>query len=219
VKATGVTMHGEATWQPGAAARDTSRQRPPGPAGTHLLAWGLIVLTTLVSSPAACQPAVTDLLGAVNLTHYPPGMKPPEFNGPTVEGPTVSLVSLRGRVVLLNFWSSWCLDCRSEMPIFEQLHRDFAAQGLTILGVNVREGTRTIRRYAGELDLTFPLVLDPKGKITASYGVTGLPTTFLIGRDGRPVALAIGPRHWGATPTRATIEALLAEPTVEEESR
>jgi peroxiredoxin len=101
------------------------------------------------------------------------------------------------------------------MPIFEQLHRDFAAQGLTILGVNVREGTRTIRRYAGELDLTFPLVLDPKGKITASYGVIGLPTTFLIGRDGRPVALAIGPRHWDAAPARAIIKTLLAEPEVQ----
>lgn len=96
--------------------------------------------------------------------------------------------------------------------MFEQLHRDFAAQGLTIFGVNVREGTRTIRRYAEELDLTFPLVLDPKGKVTASYGVVGLPTTFLIGRDGRPVALAIGPRDWDAAPARAIIQTLLAEP-------
>jgi peroxiredoxin len=95
------------------------------------------------------------------------------------------------------------------------LHRDFAAQGLAILGVNLREGTRTIRRYADELDLTFPLVLDPKGKITASYGVIGVPTTFLIGRDGRPVTLAIGPRDWGAAPARAIIQTLLAEPEVQ----
>jgi peroxiredoxin len=99
--------------------------------------------------------------------------------------------------------------------MFEQLHRDFATQGLTIVGVNIREGTRTIRRYAEELDLTFSLVLDAKGKITASYGVIGLPTTFLIGRDGRPVALAIGPRHWDAAPARAIIQTLLAEPEVE----
>jgi peroxiredoxin len=166
----------------------------------------------MVAPGTASQLPLTDLMESLGLSPYPHGMKPPEFNAQTVGGPTVPLAGLRGRVVLLNFWASWCRDCRAELPMFEQLHRDLAAQGRTILGVNVREGTRTIRRYADELDLTFPLVLDPKGKITASYGVIGLPTTFLIGRDGRPVALAIGPRHWDAAPARAVIQTLLAEP-------
>ncbi len=123
----------------------------------------------------------------------------------------VSLADLRGRVVLLTFWASWCQECRPEMPAFEQLHRDFTARGLTVLGVNVREGTRTIQRYARELGLTFPLVLDSKGEIRASYGVIGLPTTFLIGRDGRTVGLAVGPREWDSGPARAIIQALLTE--------
>jgi cytochrome c biogenesis protein CcmG/thiol:disulfide interchange protein DsbE len=185
------------------------------PLASQALAWGCIALASMLTPVTASQLPVTSLLENLSLSSYPHGMKPPEFNRQTVEGPRVSLASLRGRVVLLNFWASWCRDCRSEMLMFEQLHRDFAAQGLTILGVNIREGTRMIRRYAEELDLTFPLVLDAKGKITASYGVIGLPTTFLIGRDGRPVALAIGPRDWDAAPARAIIKTLLAEPEVQ----
>ena len=77
----------------------------------------------------------------------------------------------------------------------------------------------SFQRYAKELGLTFPLVLDPKGEIFASYGVIGLPTTFLIGRDGRPVALAIGHREWASALARAIIKALLAEPAVRERTR
>jgi cytochrome c biogenesis protein CcmG/thiol:disulfide interchange protein DsbE len=196
-------------------ARDMRGPRPPTPAARRMLAGGLVVLVSVLGPLAASQPAVTDLLGGLNLTGYPPGTKPPQFAGHTVEDQAVSLAGLRGRVILLTFWATWCQECRLEMPVFERLHRDFAAQELIVMGVNVREERQTIQRYADELDLTFPLVLDPKGKIIASYGVIGLPTTFLIGRDGRPVAHAIGPRHWDAAPTRAIIQALLAEPEVQ----
>jgi peroxiredoxin len=103
------------------------------------------------------------------------------------------------------------------MPLFERLHRDFAAQGLTVLGVNFREDKQAIEAYAKALDLTFSLVLDSHGTITRSYGVIGLPTTILIGRDGRPAALAVGPRDWGSEPARSLMQALLAEPVVDKE--
>jgi peroxiredoxin len=98
------------------------------------------------------------------------------------------------------------------MPVLERLHREFAPRGLAVIGINAREGREVIRRYASELGLTFPLVLDRDAKINALYGVVGLPTTFLVGRDGRAVALAVGPRDWASTPGRALIQALLAEP-------
>jgi peroxiredoxin len=98
------------------------------------------------------------------------------------------------------------------MPVLEQLHRDFATEGLTILAVNLREGTQAVQQYAEQLSLTFPLLLDPSGKSAALYGVIGLPTTFLIGRDGRAVALAVGAREWASAPARAIIQGLLAEP-------
>jgi peroxiredoxin len=98
------------------------------------------------------------------------------------------------------------------MPVLERLHRESGGKGLAIIGINVRENTQTVRRYARELGLTFPLVLDLAGTINALYGVVGLPATFLIGRDGRSIAFAIGPREWGSPPARALIEALLSEP-------
>src|SRR6266446_161339 len=180
--------------------------------GKHWLAWGLVALVTLCGPPAMGQPAITDLLRALNLSNYPSGMRPPAFNSSTLTGQTVALADLRGRVVLLTFWTTWCAECHPEMPLFESLHRDFAAQGLAILGVNVREGTGAVAQYAQELGLTFPLVVDPQGRISTAYGVIGLPTTFLIGRDGRAVALATGPRAWGSALARTIIQTLLAEP-------
>jgi len=81
-----------------------------------------------------------------------------------------------------------------------------------VIGINAREGAASVRAYAKQLGLSFALVLDSRGDINTAYGVIGLPTTFLIGRDGRPVALAIGPREWGGKAARSLIEALLAAP-------
>jgi peroxiredoxin len=179
-----------------------------------MAAWGIVALLTAVNAVAAERPTLPELLKGLNLSGYPSVMQPPDFSGLTADGQKVSLAGLSGRVVLLNFWATWCLECRPEMPMFERLHREFSAQGLAVVGINAREGTATIREYAKELGLTFPLILDPKGTINAAYGVIGLPTTFLIGRSGQAVALAIGPREWSGKQARALIQALLAEPVV-----
>jgi len=178
-------------------------------------AWWLAVglLRGSFCSPApADSPAVTSLLKPMDLRGYPSGTTPPLFNGHTLEARRVSIADLRGKVLLVNFWASWCRECRPEMPALERLHRELAPRGLAVVGINAREDREAVRRYAKDLDLTFTLVLDPDGTINAAYGVVGLPTTFVIGRDGRAVALAVGPREWASVPARAIIEALLAEP-------
>jgi cytochrome c biogenesis protein CcmG/thiol:disulfide interchange protein DsbE len=128
-----------------------------------------------------------------------------------VEGSLLSLESLRSCVVLLNFWASWCLECRAELPILERLHRDYAPRGLMVVAVNFREEREAVRRYARQLGLTMPLVQDSAGDIRQSYGVIGFPTSFLVARDGRAVARAIGPREWASAEARALIESLLME--------
>lgn len=177
--------------------------------------WRRIARCCIAVSVALVLPAeggglTSEQRATLSLGTYPPGMQAPALDGRTLDGRTVSLGELRGRVVLLNFWASWCLECRPEMPAFERLHRSLAASGLTVLGINVRESEPTVRRYAGELRLTFPIVLDTDGVIGRRYGVLGLPTTFLIGRDGSAVALAIGPREWGSAAAEAIIRSLLA---------
>jgi peroxiredoxin len=172
---------------------------------------GLVAFLTLFGTPAIGQPA--GVLQALGLSGYPADTRPPGFSAMTVDGRPLSLESLRGRVVLLNFWATWCLECRVELPALEQLHRDYASRGLTVLAVNFREEPGAVRRYARALGLTMPLLVDPAGAITKSYGVIGFPTSFLIGRDGRAVARAIGPREWATAEARALIESLLGEPT------
>jgi len=105
------------------------------------------------------------------------------------------------------------------MPVLERLHRELGARGLAVIGINTRETPATVRRYTDDLGLSFRFVLDLDGKINALYGVIGLPTTFLIGRDGHAVALAVGPRDWESPQARAIIEAMLAEPAPARDSR
>lgn len=177
-----------------------------------LVRWGLLVVA--VCSPASAdQSAVTPLLKPLDLLGYRSGTMPPPFTGHTLDARQLSLTEFRGKVIVVTFWASWCLECRTEMPLLEGLHRAFASRGLAIIGVNAREDKTVIGRYAEELGLTFPLVLDPGGKINALYGVIGLPTSFVVGRDGRAVAFGTGPREWASAPARALLEALLAEPT------
>jgi peroxiredoxin len=159
----------------------------------------------------ATRAETADLFKRLALYVYKPSTKPPDFTGRTAEGKTVSLASLRGKVVIVNFWASWCRECRPEMPLFEQLHREFAARGLAVVGINAREGTAVVRSFRKEQNLTFPLALDANGEIQEAYSVIGLPTTFLIARDGRAVALAVGPRAWSSAAAKTVIMTLLAE--------
>jgi peroxiredoxin len=172
----------------------------------------LVLILGLPGPAGAADTRLAPLLKALDLRAYAPATRPPDFTADTAAAGEVSLAKLRGQVVIVNFWASWCAECRPEMPLFERLHRDHGGHGLAIVGVNARESASTVHRYARELDLTFPLVLDPRGAINGLYGVVGLPTTFVIGRDGRAVAFAVGPRAWRSAPARALIETLLEEP-------
>lgn len=173
---------------------------------------GFVASVTLLTTSAAGPPA--GALQALGLAGYPAETRPPGFSGVTVDGFPLSLESLQGRVVVLNFWASWCFECQVELPVLERVHRDYAPRGLTVLPVNLREDPRTIRQFARERGLTMPLLVDPAGAIGQTYGVVGLPTSFLIDRGGRAVARAIGPREWTGPAARLLVESLLAEPTV-----
>lgn len=178
------------------------------------MAWrlaGALLVVAMCGSASADQP-VTALLKPLDLVGYRSGTKPPHFSGQTLDARPLSLTDLRGKVVVVNFWASWCLECRPEMPVLERLHRELGSRGLAIVGINAREDKPAVGRYARELGLTFPLLLDPGGQNNALYGVIGVPATFVVGRDGRAVAFGLGPRDWGSAPARALVEALLAEP-------
>lgn len=172
-----------------------------------------LLLVVFCGSAFADPQKLAPQVKALNLVEYRPGTAPPRFDGETLDGRRLSLGALRGKVVVVNFWAGWCAECRPEMPVLQRLHREFAARGLAVVGVNAQETKQEVARYVHDLGLTFPIVLDPDRAIGADYGVFGLPATFVIARDGRAVAFAVGAREWEGASGRSLIRSLLAEPT------
>lgn len=133
----------------------------------------------------------------------------PEFTLSDAAGRKVSLKDFRGKIVMLNFWASWCGPCREEMPAMERLYREFRDQGFVVLSVNVRDKRDEALAFMKELNLTYPVVFDPSGRWLLRYGAWGLPNTYLIGREGEGLARMRGHADWYSPAARELIEALV----------
>ncbi len=128
-----------------------------------------------------------------------------------VDGATHDLAQLKGRVVLVNFWATWCPPCRREMPSMERLSQALKGDAFSVLAVDVGEDVDTIEAFTGQLDTmpTFPIVLDTRSRVMQAWKVAGLPTTYLVDRQGRIVASAIGGREFDHPEMVALIRGLL----------
>ena len=113
------------------------------------------------------------------------------FTMTTLSGEEVSLESLRGRHVLVNFWATWCVPCREEMPYLQAISDDHAEQ-IVVLGVNLGEDTKRIQPFVDEMKLTFPILLDPPDALLAEHNVRGLPVSYVVGPEGAIVYRQIG---------------------------
>ncbi len=113
------------------------------------------------------------------------GMEAPDFSLSDPSGETVHLRDLRGRVVVVDFWATWCPPCRELMPHIQKMHEELAANGLTVLGLDVGEDAATVTKFAEKRSYTFRLLLDAEPQVTSRYFVQGYPTTFVIDRAGR----------------------------------
>ncbi len=112
------------------------------------------------------------------------GSPAPDFELIDLEGNTQRLSDLRGSVVLLNFWATWCSPCEVEMPVLDAAYQRYRDQGLVVLAVNFDETEAEVRAFRDRMDLSFPVVLDPGGQVQQLYRVRGYPTSFLVDRDG-----------------------------------
>ena len=113
-----------------------------------------------------------------------PGVTAPSLAASTVAGEHLELKTQAGKVVLVDFWATWCPPCVAAMPDLEQVHRDYHDRGFMVLGVNQEPGSQErVRRFMRNRGITFPSLVDPGG-LSRGWGVYTFPTSFLIGRDG-----------------------------------
>jgi len=114
-----------------------------------------------------------------------PAVSAPDFTLRTADGKNLRLNEQRGRVVLVNFWATWCAPCRQEMPLLNQLYQKYQGSGFTLLGVNVDEDSRNAINVANKLRLSFPVLLDADKAVSKRYDLSSMPSTLLIDRDGK----------------------------------
>ncbi len=151
-----------------------------------LLLGGLCLLSLLAF---AQQPGA----GLTRLPDPPPA---PDFALADIDGNVFRLSEYRGRVLVINFWATWCLPCRDEMPSMQRAWEQLEAEGILLLGINVGEDEDTIFQFTADYPVDFPLLLDRDSRVIGAWAVRGLPTTFVVGPAGRIVFRAIGSREW-----------------------
>ncbi|MDZ7593898.1 MAG: TlpA disulfide reductase family protein [Thiobacillus sp.] len=135
----------------------------------------------------------------------------PELKAQDLTGATRTLADYRGKVVLLNFWASWCPPCLREMPSMERLRLQMKGRPLAIVALDSAETPEEVNAFLSKMKLGFPILLDPDGSNTRRWKVFALPTTFLLDAQGRVRYVLTGPTEWDEGEALELIESLLAE--------
>lgn len=153
-----------------------------------------------------------DAFERAGITEFTEGQRGPAFRLRAFPGEGwASLEEFRHRLVVLNFWATWCAPCTVEMPSLERLWRAYRGRGLVVLGISVDRGAprALLEPYIANLGLTFPILLDPDLATAGAWRVTGLPATFIVKPGGEVTGVAMGPREWDSAEMRALLETLL----------
>lgn len=140
------------------------------------------------------------------------GDEVPEYSAPALDGAEIALDDLRGNVVLINVWATWCGPCRVEMPPIQKSYDRFKDRGFTVIAVSIDAGPgyrEKVSAFADEFDLEFPILLDPEGRISRVMQTIGVPETFVVDREGKIVKRLIGAADWDSPANQALIEELL----------
>ncbi|MGB5831856.1 MAG: TlpA disulfide reductase family protein [Thiohalocapsa sp.] len=130
------------------------------------------------------------------LTAMPDQPEAPGFDLSGPDGTRSSLEAMRGKPVIVNFWATWCPPCRAEMPSMQRAWEQIEDEGILMVAVNVGEDAQTIEEFTEQLPVDFPLPMDLDSRVTQSWPMNGLPTTFVVDPDGRLAYRAQGEREW-----------------------
>ena len=171
-----------------------------------LMAWLLVCMLGVTALSAG--ETMTDPMAALKISRMGAGTDMPAFTLQALDGRPVSSSELKGKVVLLNFWATWCGPCKDEMPSLERLRKQFDQSEVVLLSVTTDHQREGIRAFMQHLGLALPVLLDEDQEVSGSFMVRGLPTTFLVGKDGTLVGRAVGPRAWDSPEAVALVTRL-----------
>jgi len=164
---------------------------------------------TRTTTPSSDPPAaVTALPKELDLIRPSQVKRVEDFTLENADGGTFQLREHRGKVVFINFWATWCPPCREEMPAMERLFQRSQKGDLVMLAVSVDADPRAVAQFLNEQHFTFTVGLDPKMELANTYGVRALPASFIVDRQGRLAALALGPRAWDSPAAQVLVDGL-----------
>lgn len=174
----------------------------------------LLLLPALAAGQEATFAAVkgkTDLTSTLNALLPRPAAK--DFALKDLDGKTQRLADYRGKVVLVNFWGSWCPPCRREMPSMERIYQTLKAEPFAVLAINQSESLNLVFAFTGEIDPapTFPMLLDSDSAVSNKWGVLGLPMSFIVDKQGRIAYRAMGGREFEHPNIEKKLRELIAE--------
>ncbi len=178
---------------------------------TSLIVLAVVLLCTL----AGCNDG-----GRRGIT---PGSRAPEIKGVSIGREPLSLSDIKGKVIVVNFWASWCPPCIAELPALQSLYESLREKGIQVVGVAVDDTIENIAAITAQFKLTFPIIIDTKADSKRLYEIKGLPETFVLDEkhqvmividpeEKTPVTRIIGPRPWGESDVVRLFSDLLAKP-------
>lgn len=173
------------------------------------LAPRILVFLACAALPAG---AAEDPARALDLIKPNRQQQAKDFNVAALEGGKLRLADLKGKVVFLNLWATWCPPCMEEMPAMERLWQRYKDQGLVVIALSMDSaGAKVVKPFIEQAKYTYRVALDPKMEIAELYGARSVPSTFIIDRSGTLRAIALGPRDWDGRASFAYFDALLKD--------
>ena len=177
-----------------------------------LISSGIIAAVVFNANPQARTKAGSNkldrLMADIGVLGQPLNTDPLKVKLQNTAGRLVALDDFQGKIVFLNFWTTWCPSCRTEMPSMEQLHRKLFDKNFAMVTVNIKESAARVKNFFEEYKLTYTALLDTTGEVSAEFGIRAIPTTFILDKSGKIIGRITGPREWDRRKSVALFEHL-----------